>query len=167
MQYITLGDSGLCVSRLCLGTMNMGSKQWEPWIYNEKESEPIIAHALGSGVNFIDLADFYSSGANEEVCGNILRRLFTRDEIVIATKAGYAIGGGMNNHGHSRVHLINAMDGSLKRLKMDYVDIFMLHFFDVNTPVEETLETLDCFVRSGKTRYIACPTTAILILEKV
>ena len=120
MQYVYLGNSGLKVSRLCLGTMNMGSKQWKPWIFDEKESEPIIAHAFDNGVNFIDLADFYSSGANEEVCGNVLRRIRGRSEVVIATKAGYPIGKGENNQGHSRVHLTNALEGSLKRLKMGH-----------------------------------------------
>jgi aryl-alcohol dehydrogenase-like predicted oxidoreductase len=158
MEYTHLGDSGLVVSKLCLGTMNMGSKQWKPWIFDEKESEPIIAHALESGVNFIDLADFYSSGVNEEICGNILRRITRRDEIVIASKAGYPIGGGKNNQGHSRVHLENALNGALKRLKMDYLDIYMLHYFDVTTPVEETWSTMDSFVRSGKVRYLACST---------
>jgi aryl-alcohol dehydrogenase-like predicted oxidoreductase len=158
MKYTRLGNSGLIVSKLCLGTMNMGSKQWKPWIFDEKESEPIIAHAFDSGINFIDLADFYSSGVNEEVCGNVLRRIAKRDEIVVASKVGYPIGGGKNNQGHSRVHLENALNGTLKRLKMDYLDIYMLHYFDVTTPVEETWETLSSFVKSGKVRYLACST---------
>lgn len=158
MKYTKLGSSGLNVSRLCLGTMNMGSKQWKPWIYDEKESEQIVRYAFEKGVNFIDLADFYSTGANEEVCGNILRRMTARDEVVVATKVGYPIGGGVNNGGHSRVHLENALNGSLKRLKMDYVDIYMLHYYDTSTPVEEFWETMDSFVRSGKVRYLACST---------
>ena len=158
MEYTRLGNSGLNVSKLCLGTMNMGSKTWKPWIFNEQESEPIIAHAFASGVNFIDLADFYSSGANEEVCGNVLRRIAKRDEIVIASKVGYPIGGGKNNQGHSRVHLENALNGTLKRLKMDYLDVYMLHYFDVTTPIEEVWSTMDSFVRSGKVRYLACST---------
>lgn len=158
MEYTRLGNSGLIVSKLCLGTMNMGSKQWKPWILDEKESEPIVAHALDSGVNFIDLADFYSAGVNEEVCGSILRRIARRDEIVVASKAGYPIGGGKNNQGHSRVHLENALNGTLKRLKMDYLDLYMLHYFDVATPVAETWETMSSFVRSGKVRYLACST---------
>ncbi len=158
MEYVNLGNSGLRVSRLCLGTMNMGSKQWKPWIYDEKESEPIIAHAFESGVNFIDLADFYSSGENEAVCANVLRRIAKRDEVVVATKVGYPFGGGQNNQGHSRLHLEKALDGSLKRMKMDYVDIYMLHYYDLTTPVEEFWETMDSFVRKGKVRYLACST---------
>jgi aryl-alcohol dehydrogenase-like predicted oxidoreductase len=167
MKYTHLGNSGLVVSKLCLGTMNMGSKQWKPWIFDEKESEPIIAHALESGVNFIDLADFYSSGANEEVCGNVLRRIARRDEIVIASKVGYPIGGGNNNQGHSRVHLENALNDALKRLKMDYLDVYMLHYFDVTTPVEETWATMDSFIRSGKVRYLACSTMMSWQLAKI
>jgi aryl-alcohol dehydrogenase-like predicted oxidoreductase len=158
MEYVHLGNSGLVVSKLCLGTMNMGSKQWKPWIFDEKESEPIIVHALDKGVNFIDLADFYSSGVNEEICGNILRRIVKRDEIVITSKVGYPIGGGKNNQGHSRVHLEKALDGTLKRLKLDYLDVYMLHYFDVTTPEEETWDAMNSFVKSGKVRYLACST---------
>ncbi|OCP15054.1 aldo/keto reductase [Ensifer sp. LC163] len=158
MQYIRLGQSGLKVSRLCLGTMNMGSKSWKPWIFDETESEPIIGHALDNGVNFIDLADFYSAGAGEEVVCNVLRRLARRDELIITTKLGYPIGGGANNGGHSRKRVFDAMDGSLARMKSDYVDIYMLHYFDAETPVEETMEAMNDLVRAGKTRYIGVST---------
>lgn len=158
MQYTRLGRSGLKVSRLCLGTMNMGSKSWKPWIFDEAESEPIIAHALNNGVNFIDLADFYSAGAGEEVVCNVLRKLARRDEMVITTKLGYPIGGGVNNGGHSRKHVFNAIEGSLSRMKSDYVDIYMLHYFDTETPVEETMQALDDVVRQGKARYVGVST---------
>ena len=158
MQYIRLGHSGLKVSRLCLGTMNMGSKNWKPWIFDEGESEPIIGHALDNGVNFIDLADFYSAGAGEEVVCNVLRRLTRREELIITTKLGYAIGKGVNNGGHSRKHVFEAMDGSLTRMKSDYVDIYMLHYFDTETPVEETMEAMNDLVRAGKARYIGVST---------
>ena len=158
MKYTHLGNSGLVVSRLCLGTMNMGSKNWKPWIFDEPDSEKIITHAFDNGVNFIDLADFYSSGVNEEICGNILRRIVKRDEVVVTSKVGYPIGGGKNNQGHSRVHLENSLNGSLKRMKMDYLDVYMLHYFDEQTPIEETWETMDSFVRNGKVRYLACST---------
>lgn len=158
MQYTRMGRSGLKVSRLCLGTMNMGSKSWKPWIYDESESEPIIGHALDNGVNFIDLADFYSSGAGEEVVCNVLRKLAKRDELVLTTKLGYPIGGGVNNSGHSRKHVFDAIEGSLSRMKTDYVDIYMLHYFDTETPIEETMQALDDVVRSGKARYIGVST---------
>lgn len=158
MQYVRLGQSGLKVSRLCLGTMNMGSKDWKPWIFDETESEPIIAHALENGVNFIDLADFYSAGAGEEVVCNVLRRVARRDELVITTKLGYPIGGGANNGGHSRKHVFQAIEGSLSRMKSDYVDIYMLHYFDTDTPVEETMEAMNDLVRAGKARYIGVST---------
>ncbi|CAB3794085.1 1-deoxyxylulose-5-phosphate synthase YajO [Paraburkholderia caffeinitolerans] len=158
MQYVQLGRSGLKVSRLCLGTMNMGTPDWKPWIYNEAQSEPIVRRALEAGVNFIDLADFYSTGVGEEVVGNIVRRLAKRDELVLTTKVGYPIGSGVNNQGHSRKHIMDGIDGSLRRLQTDYVDIYMLHYFDTNTPVEETMDALNDIVRAGKARYIGVST---------
>jgi 1-deoxyxylulose-5-phosphate synthase len=158
MQYVQLGRSGLKVSRLCLGTMNMGTPDWKPWIYNEEQSEPIVRRALEAGVNFIDLADFYSTGVGEEVVGRIVKRLAKRDELVLTTKVGYPIGNGVNNQGHSRKHIMDGIDGSLRRLQTDYVDVYMLHYFDVNTPVEETMDALNDIVRSGKARYIGVST---------
>ena len=158
MEYIRLGQSGLKVSRLCLGTMNMGTPQWKPWIFDEARSEPIVRHALEAGVNFIDFADFYSTGVGEEVVGRILKRLARREEIVVTTKVGYDMGAYQNAGGHSRKHIMDGIDGSLTRLGMDYVDIYMLHFFDVNTPVEETMSALNDIVRAGKARYIGVST---------
>jgi 1-deoxyxylulose-5-phosphate synthase len=158
MQYVRLGNSGLNVSRICLGTMNMGSKQWKPWIFDESESEPIIKHAIDKGINFIDLADFYSAGVGEEIVCNVINRMGLRHELILTTKCGYPIGGGQNNQGHSRLHVMNAVHGSLKRMNTDYIDIFMLHYFDVNTPIEETWSTLNDMVRQGKIRYLACST---------
>ncbi|SKC86800.1 Predicted oxidoreductase [Burkholderia sp. YR290] len=158
MEYIRLGQSGLKVSRLCLGTMNMGTPQWKPWIFDEAQSEPIVRHALEAGVNFIDLADFYSTGVGEEVVGRILKRLARREEIVVTTKVGYDMGTYQNAGGHSRKHIMDGIDGSLSRLGMDYVDIYMLHYFDVNTPVEETMGALNDIVRAGKARYIGVST---------
>lgn len=167
MQYVKLGQSGLKVSRLCLGTMNMGSKEWKPWIFNEKESEPIIAHALDMGVNFIDLADFYSLGAGEEVVCNVLRRIACRDDLVITTKVGYAMSNDINAQGHSRKNIFNAIDNSLKRMGMDYVDIYMLHYFDTETPVEETMAALNDIVLAGKARYIGVSTMYTWQLAKI
>ena len=167
MQYVKLGQSGLKVSRLCLGTMNMGSKEWKPWIFNEKESEPIIAHALDMGVNFIDLADFYSLGAGEDVVCNVLRRIARRDDLVITTKVGYAMNNDINAQGHSRKNIFNAIDNSLKRMGMDYVDIYMLHYFDTETPVEETMAALNDIVLAGKARYIGVSTMYTWQLAKI
>lgn len=167
MQYVKLGQSGLKVSRLCLGTMNMGSKEWKPWIFNEKESEPIIAHALDMGVNFIDLADFYSLGAGEEVVCNVLRRIARRDDLVITTKVGYAMSNDINAQGHSRKNIFKAIDNSLKRMGMDYVDIYMLHYFDTETPVEETMAALNDIVLAGKARYIGVSTMYTWQLAKI
>lgn len=158
MKYVRLGNSGLNVSKVCLGTMNMGSKQWKPWIYDEAESEPIVRHAFESGINFIDLADFYSSGVNEEIVCNIINRMGVRDEVVLCTKVGYPIGEGQNNQGHSRIHIMDAVHGSLRRMNTDRIDLYMTHYFDVTTPVEETWFTMNELVKSGKVRYLACST---------
>ena len=136
----------------------MGSKDWKPWIFDERESEPLIGHALDQGINFIDLADFYSAGEGEIVVGNILKRLGRRDELILTTKLGYQIGQDVNSYGTSRKHIFDAINGSLSRLKMDYIDIYMLHYFDTETPVEETMEALNDVVRSGKARYIGVST---------
>lgn len=167
MQYTQLGNSGLKVSRLCLGTMNMGSKQWKPWIFDEQQSEPLIRHALDNGINFIDLADFYSSGAGEEVVGRVITRIANRDELILTTKVGYPIGAGINNQGHSRKHIMASIDNSLRRLGTDYVDIYMLHYFDVNTPVEETWAAMDAIVRAGKARYVGVSTMYTWQLAKI
>ncbi len=167
MQYVQLGQSGLKVSRLCLGTMNMGSKEWKPWIFDEKESEPIICHALDNGVNFIDLADFYSQGVGEQVVCNVLNRVARRDDLVITTKVGYSMGDDVNASGHSRKHIFNSIDASLKRMGTDYVDIYMLHYFDTQTPIEETMMALNDIVRSGKARYIGVSTMNTWQLAKI
>jgi 1-deoxyxylulose-5-phosphate synthase len=167
MEYIRLGQSGLKVSRLCLGTMNMGTPKWKPWIFDEAQSELIVRHALEAGVNFIDLADFYSTGVGEEVVGRILNRLVRREEIVVTTKVGYDMGSYPNAGGHSRKHIMDGIDGSLTRMGMDYVDIYMLHYFDVNTPVEETMDALNDIVRSGKARYVGVSTMYTWQLAKI
>ncbi|RUL64167.1 aldo/keto reductase [Dyella dinghuensis] len=167
MEYVRLGQSGLKVSRLCLGTMNMGTPKWKPWIFDEAQSEPIVRHALEAGVNFIDLADFYSTGVGEEVVGRILNRLVRREEIVVTTKVGYDMGAYPNAGGHSRKHIMDGIDGSLTRMGMDYVDIYMLHYFDVNTPVEETMDALNDIVRSGKARYVGVSTMYTWQLAKI
>lgn len=167
MKTVRLGHSGLEVSRLCLGTMNMGTPKWKPWIFDEQQSEPIVKHALDKGVNFIDLADFYSAGVGEEVVGRILKRLVRRDDIVVTTKVGYGTRPGINASGHSRKHIMDSIDLSLSRAGMDYFDIYMLHFFDVNTPVEETMGAMNDIVRAGKARYIGVSTMTTGQLAKI
>jgi len=167
MKTVRLGHSGLEVSRLCLGTMNMGTPKWKPWIFDEQQSEPIVKHALDKGVNFIDLADFYSAGVGEEVVGRILKRLVRRDDVVVTTKVGYGTRPGINASGHSRKHIMDSIDLSLTRAGMEYFDIYMLHFFDVNTPVEETMQAMNDIVRAGKARYVGVSTMTVGQLAKI
>jgi aryl-alcohol dehydrogenase-like predicted oxidoreductase len=154
MEYITLGRSGLKVSRLCLGTMTYGSRKWRSWVLDEEGSRPFVRRALERGINFFDTADVYSNGASEEVLGRALRDFASRDEVVIATKAFYPTGDGPNDRGLSRKHLMSAIDASLRRLGVDYVDLYQIHRWDYDTPIEETLEALHDIVRAGKVRYI-------------
>jgi aryl-alcohol dehydrogenase (NADP+) len=154
MQHIRLGSTGLKVSRICLGTMTYGSPKWRPWILDEQASRPFIQRALELGVNFFDTADMYSVGASEEVLGRALKDFARRDQVVVATKVFHAMGDGPNDKGLSRKHILEAIDASLARLGMDYVDLYQIHRFDRETPMEETLEALDDVVRSGKARYI-------------
>ena len=160
MEYVRLGTSGLKVSRICLGTMTYGSSQWRSWVLDEADSRPFIERALELGINFFDTADMYSLGASEEVVGRALKDLTTRDRVVIATKAFYPIGDGPNDRGLSRKHLMTAIDDSLRRLRVDYVDLYQIHRFDPETPIEETLETLHDIVKAGKARYIGASSMA-------
>lgn len=155
MQYVNLGAAGLKVSRICLGTMTYGSSQWRPWVLDEEASRPLIKQALEAGLNFFDTADMYSLGASEEVLGRALRDFGpTRDKIVIATKVFYPLGDDPNQRGLSRKHVMHAIDGSLRRLGTDYIDLYQIHRFDTETPIEETLEALHDVVRAGKALYL-------------
>jgi 1-deoxyxylulose-5-phosphate synthase len=154
MQYVNLGQSGLKVSRLCLGTMTYGTPAWRPWVLAEAESRPFIRRALDLGITFFDTADMYSLGVSEEVVGRALREFAKRDQVVIATKAFFPMGDGPNDRGLSRKHLFDAIDASLRRLDVDYVDLYQIHRLDPHTPIEETLEALHDIVKSGKVRYI-------------
>ena len=158
MEYVRLGSTGLKVSRLCLGTMTYGSSKWRDWVLDEEESRPFIRRALELGINFFDTADMYSGGASEEVLGRALRDFGPpRDRVVVATKVYHPMGGDPNQRGLSRKHILRAIDDSLERLGMDYVDLYQIHRFDYDTRIEETLEALDDVVRSGKALYIgAC-----------
>jgi aryl-alcohol dehydrogenase-like predicted oxidoreductase len=155
MEYGRFGNTGLKVSRLCLGTMTYGkpNDRWQ-WALNEDESRPFIKKALEMGINFFDTADVYSYGASEEVVGNALRDFAKRDDVVIATKVFNPMSQAPNDAGLSRKHIMSSIDASLKRLKTDYVDLYQIHRWDYNTPIEETLEALHDIVKSGKARYI-------------
>lgn len=154
MQYVNMGRCGLKVSRLCLGAMSYGNPDAKAWILSEADGRPIIRRALELGINFFDTADMYSGGESERVLGRALRDFARRDEVVVATKAFYPTGPGPNQRGLSRKHLLSAIDASLTRLGMDYVDLYQIHRWDDETPLEETLEALNDIVRSGKARYV-------------
>ena len=154
MDYTTLGKTGLTVSRLCLGTMSFGSSQWRPWVLDAAEGGAVITHALDCGINFFDTADMYSNGASEQVLGAALKGARKRDEVVIATKVFYPVAGAAEMGGLSRVHIMRAIDDSLRRLQTDYVDLYQIHRLDPHTPIEETLEALHDVVKAGKARHL-------------
>jgi aryl-alcohol dehydrogenase (NADP+) len=154
MQYVNLGNTGLKVSRICLGMMSYGSSSWRDWVLSEEDSRPFIKRALETGINFFDTADLYSLGVSEEVTGRALLDFARRDEVVIATKVFSAMGDKPNQRGLSRKHILDGIDASLKRLGTDYVDLYQIHRWDDETPVEETLEALHDVVKAGKARYI-------------
>jgi aryl-alcohol dehydrogenase-like predicted oxidoreductase len=153
MQYVNLGSTGLKISRLCLGTMTYGSSKWRPWVLDEEASRPLIKQALEAGITFFDTADMYSLGASEEVLGRALKDFGPgRDRLVVATKVFYPVGDDPNQAGLSRKHIMHSIDDSLRRLGTDYVDLYYIHRFDEETPIEETLEALNDVVR-GRRRW--------------
>jgi aryl-alcohol dehydrogenase-like predicted oxidoreductase len=154
MEYINLGKSGLKVSRICLGTMSYGSPNWRSWVLEEEQSRPFFKRAIELGINFFDTADMYSQGVSEEITGRALRDFAHRDEVIIATKVYYPMGELPNQRGLSRLHILQSIDNSLRRLGVDYVDLYQIHRYDYETPLEETLEALNDVVRAGKARYI-------------
>ena len=156
MEYRRLGRTGLKVSRLCLGCMSFGSpgEGAHPWALGEEASRPILKRAVEAGINFFDTANVYAGGVSEEITGRALKDFARRDEIVIATKAWGTWGKGPNQGGLSRKALFQAIDDSLRRLGTDYVDLYQIHRWDPETPIEETLDALDAIVRAGKARYI-------------
>lgn len=155
MEYVRFGNTGMKVSRICLGTMTYGrpTDRW-PWALEEEQSRPFIKKALEMGINFFDTADVYSYGASEEVVGTALKDFAKRDEIVLATKVYNPMSADPNDTGLSRKHIMSSIDNSLKRLKTDYVDLYQIHRWDYETPIEETLEALHDVVKAGKARYI-------------
>jgi aryl-alcohol dehydrogenase (NADP+) len=154
MDYVRLGNTGLKVSRLCLGCMTYGSSKWRSWVLDEEQSLPFFKAAIEKGINFFDTADVYSQGESERVTGKALKEYAKRHEIVLATKVNGPMGADPNNRGLSRKHILDSIDRSLHRLGMDYVDLYQIHRFDYETPIEETLEALNDVVRAGKARYI-------------
>ncbi len=154
MEYLNLGKTGVKVSRLCLGCMTYGSSQWREWVLNDEESRPFIKHALEAGINFFDTANMYSDGASEEVVGRALKDFGKRDEIVLATKVYNPMRKDPNGRGLSRKAIMTEIDHSLKRLGTDYVDLYQIHRWDYDTPIEETMEALHDVVKSGRARYI-------------
>jgi len=155
MQYVNLGKSGLKVSRLCLGMMTYGTPTWRPWVLDEDASRPFIKKALDAGINFFDTADMYSLGVSEELTGKLLREFgVKRENVVVATKLFFNLTDEINAGGLSRKHIMDAIDASLTRLGMDYVDLYQIHRWDYETPIEETMEALHDVVKMGKARYL-------------
>ena len=155
MEYAHLGSTGLKVSRICLGCMGFGQPaEGNQWVLDEQHSRPYIQRALEAGINFFDTADVYSYGMSETVTGRALRDFARRDEVVVATKVRFPMGKSPNDQGLSRKHIMSSIDASLQRLGTDYVDLYHIHRWDYETPIEETLEALHEVVRAGKARYI-------------
>ncbi|GAB4528331.1 MAG: aldo/keto reductase [Anaerolineae bacterium] len=154
MQYVRLGNTGLKVSRICLGMMTYGTPEWRDWVLTEEDSRPLIQRAVEAGINFFDTADAYSSGVSEQVTGRALRDMLPRSEYVLATKVFFSYNEKPNQGGLSRKHIMDGIDNSLRNLGMDYVDLYQIHRWDYNTPIEETMEALHDVVKAGKARYI-------------
>jgi aryl-alcohol dehydrogenase-like predicted oxidoreductase len=155
MQYVRFGSTGMKVSRLCFGCMTYGSKSWREWVLTEEDSKPFYKAAFDAGINFYDTADVYSQGVSEEILGRAVKEHASRrEDVVVATKVYNPMGKAPNLKGLSRKHIMEGIDASLKRLKMDYVDLYIIHRFDYETEVEETLEALSDVVKAGKALYI-------------
>ena len=154
MEYARLGKSGLKVSRICLGMMSYGSAEWRPWVLGQEACEAHVQRALELGINFFDTANMYSLGVSEELTGKALAKFARREEVVIATKVFFRMTNRPNRGGLSRKHILDEVDNSLRRLGTDYIDLYQIHRWDYETPIEETLEALHDCVKAGKVRYI-------------
>src|SRR5579863_7364224 len=155
MDYVNLGSAGLKISRLCFGAMSYGSKKWREWVLEEDEARPFYRRAVELGFNFFDTADMYSVGVSEEITGRALKEFAgPRETYAIATKVFNAMGDRPNERGLSRKHIMHSIDSSLRRLGTDYVDLYIIHRFDYETPIEETLRALDDVVKAGKALYL-------------
>jgi aryl-alcohol dehydrogenase-like predicted oxidoreductase len=173
MKFTTLGKTGITVSRLCLGCMSYGGGEmpaWSQgtrgWHVNKEDAREHFAMALDAGINFFDTADVYSAGLSEEITGFYLNEMASRDDIILATKVHGVMGAGPNRRGLSRKHILEACDNSLRRLRMDYIDLYQIHRWDSKTPIEETLDALDSLVRAGKVRYLGASSMAAWQLSK-
>jgi aryl-alcohol dehydrogenase-like predicted oxidoreductase len=158
MDYIRFGQTGLRVSQLCLGTMAMGSSAWKKWVLDEQDSIPILQRALDLGITFFDMADWYSTGRNEEVVARNLLKMSTHERLVLATKIYYPMSEDPHDRGLSRRHIVSGIDRSLARMGTDHIDLLVIHAFDADTPVEETMAALHDTVRAGKVRYLGAST---------
>ncbi len=158
MDLLPFGTTALRVSPLCLGTMSIGSSAWKAWVLDEPEAVPILRHALELGINFFDMADWYSTGRNEQVVARNLLRLTAREHLVLTTKVFYPMSEDPQDRGLSRAHIFGSIDRSLRRMGTDYVYLYVIHAFDEHTPVEETMEALHETVRAGKVRYLGAST---------
>lgn len=156
MQYVKLGNTGLDVSRICIGCMSFGEpdRGYPEWSLPEEESRKIIKYALDLGINFFDTANIYSDGSSEEILGRAIKDFAKREEVVLASKVCLKTGDGPNRQGLSRKHIFNEIDKTLKRLQTDYLDLYIIHRWDDNTPIEETMGALHDLVKMGKVRYI-------------
>jgi 1-deoxyxylulose-5-phosphate synthase len=160
MQYKLLGNTGVKVSRLCLGCMSYGDPRWRPWVLDRQAAMPFFRLAVESGINFFDTADMYSLGVSEEITGAALREYAPLQECVIATKVFNAMGPGPNMSGLSRKHIQQGCEASLRRLGVETIDLYQVHRFDPDTPVDEMLSALEGLVRQGKVRYLGASSTA-------
>jgi aryl-alcohol dehydrogenase-like predicted oxidoreductase len=160
MKYTFLGNTGLRVSRICLGCMSYGSKKWRDWVLEEDDAQPFFQRAVEVGINFFDTADVYSVGRSEEITGKALREYARMEEVVLATKVHGAMSDGQNMRGLSRKHIVQGCEASLRRLGVEAIDLYQIHRFDPSTPWEETLSALDQLVRQGKVRYLGASSGA-------
>lgn len=166
MKYVNLGKSGLKVSRICLGMMSYGTSEWRDWVLDEDDSRPFIQRAVELGINFFDTANMYSRGVSEEVTGKLLKEVAKREDVVIATKVYFSWSETPNQGGLSRKHIMTEVENSLRRLDTDYIDLYQIHRWDYETPIEETLEALHDLVKSGKVRYIGASSMFAYQLSK-
>jgi len=158
VETVSFGRTGLKVSKLCFGTMTIGSSAWKPWVLDEAEAQPLLKQCLDLGITFFDMANWYSIGESERVVAPALTSMVSRDRLVLATKAYYPMSDDPNDRGLSRKHLLSSVDASLGRMGTDYIDLFVIHAFDPGTPMAETMEALHDIVKSGKVRYLGAST---------
>jgi aryl-alcohol dehydrogenase-like predicted oxidoreductase len=167
LETVSFGRTGLKVSRLCFGTMTIGSSQWKPWVLDEAGAQPLLKRCLDLGITFFDTANWYSSGESERVVASTLTSMVPRDQLVLATKAYYPMSDDPNDRGLSRKHLLSSVDASLRRMGTDHIDLFVIHAFDSDTPIEETMEALHDIVKSGKVRYLGASTMSAWQFEQM